>query len=182
MVRATFLFFRHYLLVPLSLVVVATSLLLAGMIMPNVGWMWGFGAFDQKASLIAQAMYWSAKVKLNGATVVPPDQTLYADIIDISPDARITVLLPDKKKYVRKTFAIANIKMNDAAAAAQASRALTGRPVKLHAYGEAMVIWDGDRMINLGLIEEGRARPDPNPPSPVYHAIFAEHLWMLVKG
>lgn len=181
MFRVVVLFFRHYVLVPLALVVVVTSLFFAGMLAPKVGWIWGMDGLDKKANLLAQAVYWTVKVKLTDSTPISPDQIVFCDIVGIDAASRISVLVPDKKKYVRRSYAIANIEVVDALAAKSLTKEHAGKPVKLRVYGDAVVIWDQDKMLNLALIEDGFARPHPNPPSPAYHAIFAEHLWTLLK-
>lgn len=179
MIRATLLFLRYHVLVPAIIALSIGSFLIAFLFIPRVSWVWNMLGFDSKASVFAQAVYWSVKVKLADGVEVPvqPEKVVFGDIVGFTQDARIVLLVPDGKRYVRTNFAVANVQLVDQGRAAAVSRNYAGQSVRADIYGDAAVIWQGETMINLAMIVDGTAAPDPNPPSPAYHALFARHLW-----
>lgn len=183
MFRAIYLFIRHYVAVPVTIVFCLACLLFAGMVIPKVSWLWGMSGLDSKMATFAQAVYWSARVKFGAGDTAEaePDKVVYGDIVRLSKDGRMVLLIPEAKRYVPANYAVANIQMVGPDEADAASRMYRGRSVRAEIYGDAAIVWDGDKMVNLALIADGAARPDPEPPSPAYHQIFAEHLWTRLR-
>lgn len=143
----------------------------------------GVTAAQQRAGALHRAIYWQARAAVHASDEGSAPEVFYGNLLGIEADARIIVSVPIGDSFQERRYRLADVLVHDVHAAARIIATYRLVPAKFDIYEqEQAVIWLDQAPLNVRLIEEGAATPDPNPPTNIVDIAFARYYWGVVKG
>jgi multidrug efflux pump subunit AcrA (membrane-fusion protein) len=143
----------------------------------------GVTSIQRRVSAFGNAVFW--KTQAIRHTVDPSIRpvTTYGNVVGLDHTLKLISSVPEGSKYVRHTFAVADVDITDKYGAAAAVALIREEAVKFDVYPpDQAVVWVRGTPFNIKLIEAGYAKPDPNPPTGIVDDAFAAYYWRLFKG
>jgi hypothetical protein len=142
----------------------------------------GITGLQKRVSAAANGVYWSTRAMFHNNIEVEHTQ-LYGNVDGIDQSGKIIITVPQGDKWVRLSFALANIEIADIYGVAQIAGSLRTESARFELYGnEYVVVWIRNTPLNVKLIEAGVANPAPRPPTNIFDLAFAAYYWGIAKG
>lgn len=177
----------HSLLYSVTLVATVISLLIMLlMILPDSSLCRAIGvtSLQRKASSFGNAVYWTyrAKVGADHQEITSP-HIVYGNLVGVDKDGKILIATVQENQFVNVAYSLADTVIIDVYGVAKTIGSLKQENVKCELYDkDVAVIWIRGAPLNIKLIEEGIAKPDPNPPTSIVDMAFAAYYWSQFKG
>lgn len=141
----------------------------------------GLVELQDRCSALRSALYWSSRAAINPTSTLVP-QIDYGFVLGVDYDASVIISVPVNKEFVQRKVRFADIQVTDLQGVAALVKEKHQLDAKIESYGDLAVIWFGDEPLNVELVTEKVAMPDPNPPTNIVDQIFAAYFWQKVKG
>lgn len=143
----------------------------------------GVTSMQQRVDAFRRAIYWQARATVHASAGEAAPTVLYGNLLGIEADTSLIVSIPAGEAYEQRRLLLADVVVHDVHAAARTIARHRLSPAKFDVYGsQQAVVWIDQAPLNVRLIEEGAATPDPNPPTNIVDVAFARYYWNLAKG
>lgn len=143
----------------------------------------GVTTLQRRADAFRRAVYWQARATFHASAGDDVPKVLYGNLLGIEADTSLIASIPTGTTYEQRRLLLADVVVHDVHAAARTIARHRLSPVKFDVYGaQQAVVWIDQAPLNVRLIEEGAATPDPNPPTNIVDVAFARYYWNLAKG
>jgi len=162
----------------------AVSFIVVFMLLPDSPLLRAMGitGLQKRVSAAVNGVYWSTRAMFH-SNVAFEHKKLYGNVDGIDQSGKIIITVPQGDKWVRRSFALANIEITDLYGIAQIVGSLRTENARFEIYGDGyVVVWIRDAPLNVRLIEAGVANPAPRPPTNVFDLAFAAYYWGIAKG
>ena len=135
------------------------------------------------------AGYWYLRSRLVPRKGELLDQPQYGQMEGLTSDGRLVMRVADGAEWRKMALPFAGIKLVDIYRSAIHIRALSGTSARFDIYEEpreesrfSVVVWIHQKPVNLGLVEEGVARPEPKPVTSIMDIAYAHYYWQQALG
>lgn len=136
---------------------------------------------QQRAVALKHALYWDIRVYTN-PNVSVKHTVKYGFVDGLTKDSLLAVSIPQGDIYVKEEYRLADVQIKNAIAVSYHVKAYRAVNARFDIYDDMVVVYLDGVPLNLQIIENGMATPDPNPPSNIVDAAFATHYWGIVRG
>lgn len=135
------------------------------------------------------AAYWYTRSRLVPREGELKDKPQYGQMEGLTSDGRLVLRIADGAEWRKIALPFAGIKLVDLYRSAIHVRALSGTSARFDIYEEpreqsrfSVVVWVHQKPVNLGLVEEGVARPEPKPVTSIMDIAYAHYYWQRALG
>lgn len=144
----------------------------------------GVTTLQKKTSSFGNALYWTYRAKVGADhQEISSLQIVYGNLVGVDKNGKILVATAQDDQFVNVAYSLADTVITDVYGVAKTIGSLKQENVKCELYGkDRAVIWIRGAPLNIKLIEEGVAKPDPNPPTNIVDMAFAAYYWARFKG
>lgn len=176
--------FDHPRLFWTGTVALSSCLLVAGFFaLPENHFMQATGITSAQQRLIAlkNAVYWYSRSLIHASAKDLHFDTRFGNVVSYSDALHTSMPIGEDFEDVKLHFAdVLIVSPSDANRIVEAARF---KDAKFEIYdGDKSVVWIGGKPLNITMIEEGAATPDPNPPTNIVDVAFASYYWGQFKG
>lgn len=145
---------------------------------PDVGLTRAMGLVTvrEKLSALQKATYWRTRALINPTRPVAVD-VIYGFVQDLDEQGRIVARVARQENYVSLAWPLADahiVRFDATRRELQSRREVFAR---LEIYAGMVVIWIDGEPLNIHLIEQGLAVPEPNPETNIVDLAFATYYW-----
>lgn len=153
------------------------------MLIPDTQFTRAIGAISlqNRVAAFRHAIYWEVRVQSN--PYIQVEHTVkYGFVVGLSPDEKLIVSVPFDDAYMRYEYRLADVQIKNASAVHTYIKMHKAVSARFDIYDDMVVAYLDGVPLNLQIIENGIATPDPNPPSNIVDAAFATYYWSVVRG
>ena len=135
------------------------------------------------------AAYWYTRSRLVPREGRLMDKPQYGQMEGLTSDGRLVLRIADGAEWRQMALPFAGISLVDLYRSAIHVRALSGTSARFDIYDEpreesrySVVVWVHQKPVNLGLVEEGVAKPEPKPVTSIMDIAYAHYYWQQALG
>ena len=149
----------------------------------------GVPSFQERIRATQAAGFWYARSLLIPKEGEKASNPQYGQLAGLTSDGRVVLKVADGDVWKRMALPLAGIKIDNLYRAAIHIKGLEGISAKIDVYREprkeapySVVVWVHQKPVNLSLVEDGYARPEPKPVTSIMDLAYAHFYWRRAKG
>lgn len=150
----------------------------------------GITSVQKKIVNLQNALFWQVRARIfSGIEQSHQIDQKYGQLLGMMRNGEVALNVAQGKAWDRTGYTLAGIRIKDVYRSAVTVGALRDTTVKIDVYPEprarhknSVVIWAHGTPINLALIEDGHAVPEPRPVTNIMAEAWARYYWRLVKN
>lgn len=148
----------------------------------------GITSMQQKVVNLQNALFWDIRSRLfSGVEQNQQIKEEYGQLLGMIRTGDVALNVADGDEWEKKGYVMAGIRIRDVYRSAVTVGALRDTTIKVDVYPSlqekkrSVVIWAHGTPVNLALIEDGHAVPEPRPVTNIMAKAYASYYWRLVK-
>jgi hypothetical protein len=150
----------------------------------------GITTLQRRVVNLQNALFWQVRARVfSGIGQNDQIDEKYGQLLGMMKNGDVALNIANGKAWERHGYTLAGIRIRDVYRSALTVGALRDTTVRVDVYPEprerldkSVVIWAHGTPINLALIEDGHAIPEPRPVTNIMAEVYASYYWRLVKN
>lgn len=170
---------------------IALMLLILFLMVPRTAfteWL-GIPTYQDKVIAGHNAVFWQIRANFLPNEGRKLGDARYGQIEGLTKKGELVLKLADGSSWNKIALPLAGIKLTDHYRVAVHLQGLKGITAKVDIYEEprteapySVVVWVHDKPVNLILVEDGLAAPEPQPVTSIMDAVYAAYYWRKAFG
>lgn len=149
----------------------------------------GVGMYQDRLIAVQNGVFWQVRSVFAPSEGEKIGDPLFGRIEGLTEDGRVVLKIANGRKWLSVARPLAGVEIRDNYRAAMHLRSLKDITAQIDMYAastegnsQSAVVWVRGRPVNLVLVEDGLARPEPNPETSITDAAYAAYYWRLARG
>jgi hypothetical protein len=150
----------------------------------------GVPMYQGRIKAFHNAAFWYSRSKLvpnKGEKVTDPS---FGQVQGLTESGQVVIKIAKGSEWIVMTLPLAGVEITDTYRAAVHMQSLRHITAEIDVYEEApdledrysVVIWVHQKPVNLVLVEDGYAKPEPQPVTSIMDRSYAMYYWRLATG